>query len=147
MKGGAPGWPGSYRADLLVVLWSLAFAAPHLYWAAGGRAGLGVEAAKADAALGQTPFFVYNLAAAGLACGGAAIAVVLAKACRGGRLHRRLLLAASAGTVVLLLRGVVGLSLLGVSALNGTFDRQTPAILLPASPGSCWVAWPTAALS
>lgn len=41
---------------VLVGTWSLVFAAPHFYWASGGRAGLGVEAAAADAALQQTWF-------------------------------------------------------------------------------------------
>lgn len=69
----------------LVVVWSLVFAALHVYWAVGGRAGLGPDAAEADAALARTPFFIYNLAAAGLALGGAAIAVVLARGRPGWR--------------------------------------------------------------
>jgi hypothetical protein len=86
-------WPSALTACALVAAWSLVFAAPHLYWAAGGRAGLGVEAAAADAALARTPFFVYNLAAAGLAIGGAIVAVVLAGSSAGSRVRRPLLLA------------------------------------------------------
>lgn len=118
----------------LVVVWSLVFAALHVYWAVGGRAGLGPDAAEADAALARTPFFIYNLAAAGLALGGAAIAVVLARGRPGWRVRRHLLLAATVAGTVLLVRGAVGLSLLGVSVLGGTFDPQTPAVLLTIEP-------------
>lgn len=49
--------------SVLVGGWSLVFAAPHFYWALGGRAGLGAQAAAADAALQQSWFAIYNLAA------------------------------------------------------------------------------------
>ena len=48
---------------VLVGIWSLIFAAPHVYWALGGRAGFGTRAAAADAALQQGWFATYNLAA------------------------------------------------------------------------------------
>lgn len=120
--------------SIVVATWSLLFAAPHLYWAMGGRAGLGAQAADADAALGQSAFFIYNLAAAALAVCGGTIAVVLAKGWANPRLRGRLLGASAVGSAVLLLRGVVGLALLGLGVLNGTLDRQTPALLLAIEP-------------
>ena len=60
-----------------VVLWSLVSAAPHLYWAAGGRGGLGAESRAADTALTQGWFLGYDLRAAVLARTGAAVTVWL----------------------------------------------------------------------
>lgn len=128
-----------------VAVWSLVFAAPHVYWAVGGRAGLGVQAAAAESALATTPFFIYNLVAVGLATGGAVLAIVLATRSTGSRLRRPLLFAAGMGSAVLLVRGGVGLVMLAVSALNGTFDEQTPAVLVAIEPwflaGGVAFAW------
>lgn len=118
----------------LVTVWSLIFAAPHFYWAVGGRAGLGAQAAAADAALQQTWFAVYNVTAGCLAIVGVSVAVTLAKGWGGQRLRRWLLIAATAAAVTLLLRGVLGVALLAVSLLRGMFDDDTPAILLAIEP-------------
>jgi len=125
---GGVAWP------LLAGTWSLLFAAPHVYWALGGRAGLGAQAAAADAALDQTWFAAYNLAAAVLGVAGAAVAYVLATASLGGRVRRFLLLACAVASVALLLRGALGVTLLGVSALDDAPDEPTPAVLLAIEP-------------
>lgn len=127
-------WCSALGPSLVVTVWSLLFAAPHLYWALGGRAGLGAEAAEADAALGETGFFIYNLAVTGLAMCGATIAVVLTKGRAGPRLRTLLLLAGAVASALLLVRGAVGLTLLGVSVLRSTFDGQTPVLLLAIEP-------------
>ncbi len=119
---------------LLVAGWSLVFAAPHFYWASGGRAGLGTQAAAADAALQQTWFAAYNVAAGFLGLLGAVLASALATSWGGPRMRRCLTRTAAAAAVVLLLRGLLGLTLLAVSALQDTFDPQTPTILLAIEP-------------
>jgi hypothetical protein len=48
--------------------------------------------------------------------------------------RRWLLAAAIAASAVLLLRGMLGLTLLAVSALQGSSDGQTPAILVAVEP-------------
>ncbi len=113
--------------------WSLVFAAPHFYWALGGRAGLGAEAETADAALQQSWFAAYNLAAGGLAVLGAALALVLARGWVGQRVKRLLLVLAATAGVILLLRGALGLTLLGVSLLDRSYE-DTPMILLAIEP-------------
>ncbi len=119
---------------VLVGAWSLGFAAPHFYWALGGRAGLGVQAAAADAALQQSWFAIYNLAAGCLGILGAVVAVALATMWGGRRVPRWLLVAATVACIVLLLRGALGLTLLGASVLSGTFDEQAPLVLLAIEP-------------
>ncbi len=61
-----------------VVAWLVVFAAPHFYWAVGGRTGLGAQSAAADAAFQQGWFRGYNLIAGALgvlaAVGAAALA-------------------------------------------------------------------------
>ena len=119
---------------LLTGGWSLVFAAPHFYWAFGGRAGLGSQAAAADAALQQAWFAAYNLAAACLGVTGAVLALALASSRGGPRVRRWLTGAATAAAVVLLLRGLLGLTLLAVSMMQDTLDPQTPTILLVIEP-------------
>lgn len=119
---------------VLVSAWSLVFAAPHFSWALGGRAGLGGQAAAAEAALEQSWFAVYNLAAGILGIVGAAVGIVLATTVGGRRVRRWLLVAATVACVVLLLRGVLGVALLGVAALTGELDEQTPLVLLAIEP-------------
>ena len=119
---------------LLVAVWSLVFAAPHFYWAFGGRAGLGAQAAAADAALEQTWFAAYNLVAASLGVIGAALAWALASGWGRSRMRSWLTRAAAAAAVVLLLRGLLGLTLLAVSMLRGRSDPQVPGVLLAVEP-------------
>ena len=126
--------PSGLLWPILVGIWSLVFAAPHFYWAGGGRAGLGAQAAAADAALQQSWFAAYNLAAGCLGVAGVVVAFVLATTPGGGRVRRLLLMASAVASAVLLLRGALGLALLGVSALNGAPDEQTPAVLLAIEP-------------
>ena len=110
---------------LLVGGWSLVFAAPHFYWALGGRAGLGAQAAAANAALEQSWFAIYNLAAGCLGILGALVGAVLATTWGGRRVRLRLLVVATIACVVLLLRGALGLTLL----LAGTVDDQAPVLV------------------
>lgn len=119
---------------VLVGTWSLLFAAPHFYWAWGGRAGLGAQAAAADAALQQNWFAAYNLAARCMGVAGALVAFVLATRWGGSQVRRLLLMASAVASAVLLLRGALGLTLLGISVLDGAPDEQTPAVLLAIEP-------------
>jgi len=113
--------------------WSLTFAAPHFYWALGGRSGLGVEALAADEALGQSWFFAYNLLSGVLAIAGAALAVMLLRvAARRERTARVLRAAAWAACVTLSLRGVVGITDLAFQFARGVMD--SPPILVAIEP-------------
>lgn len=114
--------------------WSVLFAAPHFYWAAGGRAGLGSQAAAADAALAQTWFAAYNLAAGGLGVLGAVLAFTLSKRWGAGRWRRWLLAAAALAAAVLVLRGVVGLTLLVRDFEGAVLNGHVPPILLAIEP-------------
>lgn len=118
------------RWCLLTGTWSLVFAAPHVYWALGGRAGLGAQAAAADAALRETWFAAYNLAAVGLAGFGALAAGVVALGRVRARSRRWLRAAAGTAGVVLLVRGALGLVLLGAGMVRGTDASATPTVLL-----------------
>ena len=117
-----------------MVIWSLVFAAPHVYWALGGRAGLAGQAAEAEAAFEQTWFAAYNLVAALLAIAGAVVSVVLTRGPGGPRLRRYLLMATAAGGVALLARGALGMTLLAVGALQGGPEDPVPLILLAIEP-------------
>lgn len=119
---------------LAVEVWSLVFAAPHFYWASGGRAELGAQAAAADAALQQTWFAAYNLVAGCLGVLGAVMALALATNRFGCALRRWLVLAAAAACAILVVRGLLGVTLLGVAQLHGTLDPHTPTVLLAIEP-------------
>lgn len=117
-----------------VATWSFVFAAPHFFWALGGRAGLGAQSAEADQALAQPWFATYNVVAGVLGVGGVLLALVLSSR-RGSRPVRRwLLVAAVLAGLALLLRGVLGLTLLALDVLGGGLDRQVPALLLAIEP-------------
>ena len=111
-------------------VWSLVFAAPHFYWAAGGRAGLRAEAGAADAALSQSWFAAYNLATGVLAVVGAVVAVLLLRA--PGDFLRVLRAAAWVACAVLFLRGVVGMTGLAVEAARGVIN--SPPMLVAIEP-------------
>jgi len=100
----------------------------------GWPGGSGNQAAAADVALQQGWFAAYNLAAGCPGILGALVALGLAKRWGSRRARRWLLGAATAACSVLLLRGLLGLTLLGVGLLTGTFDQQTPAVLLAIEP-------------
>ena len=117
-----------------VATWSFIFAAPHFFWALGGRAGLGTQSAAADQALAQPWFASYNALAGVLGVGGALLALGLGSR-RGPRSVRRWLLAAAVlAGLALLLRGVLGVTLLVLDVLGGGLDRQIPALLLAIEP-------------
>lgn len=117
------GWAGAVGA------WSLVFAAPHFYWAAGGRAGLGAQAAAADVALAQAGFAVYNLAAGTLGILGAILAVGLARRWGSPGVRRWLLRLAVAAAVLLLVRGALGIALLLVAEVRGVREPSPPILL------------------
>lgn len=52
----------------------------------------------------------------------------------GPAVRRWLLIAAIVASIILLLRGALGLTLLVVSLLDGTFDDQAPVVLLAIEP-------------
>lgn len=131
--GGARG-PSTSTWCVLVVVWSSVFAAPHFYWALGGRAGLGAQAAAADAALQQGWFSAYNLAAGVLGLLGAAAGALVAVGRLTAPLQRRLLMALAAASVLLLLRGALGLSLLAAGTSSGASDEPVPLVLLAIEP-------------
>jgi hypothetical protein len=117
-----------------VVGWCLVFAAPHFYWAAGGRAGLGSQTAAADTALGQPWFAAYNLTAGVLGILGAALALALARAWGTRRLRGWMLTVAVLASSVLVIRGLVGMALLATDVGRGAFDTQIPPVLLAIEP-------------
>lgn len=105
--GSAAGRTRLERLALAGAMWSVLFAAAHFYWAGGGRLGT----ADNLGAISDRPLFLaYDLAAGlGLLCA-AAVATVLARGLRGGRLRSHLLSATLCGAVVALVRGVGGLA-------------------------------------
>jgi len=121
-----------------VSAWSLIFAAPHFYWAMGGRRGLGAQAVVADEALSQGWFFAYNLLT-GVAAVAAVVGVeVLSRAGRRGAI-RFLQVAAWAGCVILTLRGVVGIAALGLELGEGGWMLRPSSSR--SSSGSSWAAF------
>jgi hypothetical protein len=79
-------------------------------------------------------FALYNLAAGCLGIAGAVVGVVLAANRGRERVQRWLLLAAAVASVLLLLRGALGVTLLGAGLLSGSHDEQTPWLLLAIEP-------------
>lgn len=114
-------------AALILAVWCAIFGALHLYWALGGRLGLGGTSAEADTAFAQPWFAAYNAAVILLSVAGMAVAV----AARTGHLKSRpslvALLVVTGG--VLVLRGAVGwASLLAAMATRGSWE--SPFLLL-----------------
>lgn len=114
--------------------WSVVFAAPHFYWAVGGRAGLGSQAAVADAALEQPWFATYNVAAGGLGVLGAVLALTLLQRWGTGRLRRWGLAAAALASALLVVRGLLGLTVLVMGFDGDVFNGSVPAILVAVEP-------------
>lgn len=108
-------------------VWSLAFAVLHLYWAFGGRAGLGGAAAAADAALARPGFAIYNWTIVALSFVGVIVAVSAVRA-RAMPLAIPLTTLASA---ILLVRGTFGMMLL---LLDPNADGEHPLLLVVIEP-------------
>ena len=105
--------------------WSVVFLIPHLYWAAGGTAGL--DGQPVDGALA-----VVNYAAIALTALAAALALALVRPW-GTSLPRRLLVAGAwTAGVLLSLRGGVGLVQDLVVAVGG--DDDVPTLVLVFEP-------------
>ncbi|MBA8823609.1 heme/copper-type cytochrome/quinol oxidase subunit 2 [Saccharopolyspora lacisalsi] len=126
-------WPGVAWC-VAVGAWSLVFAVPHIYWAAGGRTGLGTRTTAADAAFDQLWFFVYNLVIVVLAVCGVVVALVLAGDWGGFLLRRWLVFAATLAGVALLLRGGLGMIVIVADLASAALDNRTPLILLVIEP-------------
>ncbi|MBC2933029.1 DUF3995 domain-containing protein [Nocardioides sp. zg-1228] len=109
-----------------LALWALLFAAPHLYWAFGGRGGLGAESGAADAALGTTWFSAYNWGVTVASVLGALLCGWLALRPRTHVPGWRRVLQVTA--VLLLVRGAIGL----LSLLLLVPDGPMPPYLLVA---------------
>lgn len=107
-------------AGLLLLIWGAVFGALHVYWALGGRAGLGETSAEAEAAFQQSWFAAYNGVVIALTAAGVALAIAVATGhFRARRSVAVLLLVAGSA---LLLRGVVGwVSLVATVATRGTW--------------------------
>ncbi|WP_176946321.1 DUF3995 domain-containing protein [Blastococcus aurantiacus] len=114
--------------------WALAFAAPHLYWAGGGRRGLGEETSAADDALATPWFAAYNLVVAVLAVVAGVLALALFRRGVGLRARPWVRRTALAAATVLLVRGALGVVLLLVDAVTGTDGQAPPLVLLAVEP-------------
>lgn len=98
--------------------WAVAFAAPHFWWALGVSAGFPGNTEDYRAAFGRTWFLVYDLVA-GFACVAATLVALALGRSWGRRIPYRILLAAAWGTCALLvLRGGLGVLLLGWNLLG-----------------------------
>lgn len=121
------------RAAIAAAGWAVAFGALHVYWASGGRGGLGATAADADEAFSTTWFWAYNAVVAMLSLGGAVVAAstVVATSPRTARLLRA---ASWAAAGVLVARGAVGILLLVLDLAAGGLDPRPPVVLLLIEP-------------
>lgn len=112
-------------------IWSLLFAAPHFYWAVGGRAGLGTDTQAADQAFGQSWFFAYNLLVGLMAVAGAVVAIALAHS-RRANASPWLRLVAWMACGLLCVRGAIGLVDLALQLAAG--DMDSPVVLVVIEP-------------
>lgn len=133
MTGSHTSTRGSTWPALAVLGWSTLFVVPHLYWAVGGRGGLGAETAAADAAFGRPWFVAYNLAVSVLAVAGALWSGAEAAGRLSARGRRLLAAAALVAAALLLARGLLGVVLLLLS-LTTTDAATPPTILLVVEP-------------
>jgi len=123
----------SRRTAVAAATWSIVFAAVHVYWASGGRGGLGTAAAQADQAFSTTWFWAYNAVVAMLALGGAVVATSTAVVT--SRRTARVVRAASwAAACVLVARGGLGLVFLLIDLAAGGLDPRPPLVLLLIEP-------------
>jgi hypothetical protein len=121
------------RVATAATTWSIVFAAVHVYWASGGRGGLGETAAEADEAFSTTWFWAYNAVVAMLSVGGAVVAASTAVA-TSPRTARLLRGACWAAACVLVARGVLGIVFLLIDLAAGKLDPMPPLLLLLIEP-------------
>jgi len=123
----------SRRAAIAAAAWSIVFAAVHVYWASGGRGGLGATAAEADEAFSTTWFWAYNAVVVVLSLGGAVVAASTAAVTsrRTARLLRRVSWAAAG---VLVARGGAGIVFLLIDLAVAGLDPRPPLVLLLIEP-------------
>jgi len=126
--------PTSSPWAVAALVWSAIFAAVHLYWAAGGRGGLGGSSDEADVALATGWFQLYNLVTAVLALAGAALAALLLRPGVSQRATRWIARLAAVAAVVLLLRGVLGVVMLVIETLGDGPSEPRPMLLLLVEP-------------
>ncbi len=106
--------------------WALIFAAPHFWWALGVSWAFPGDADLFERAFDRTWWLVYDLAVALLCLVGAGLALALVQPC-GHVFPRRLLRGAVwSGSVLLLLRGALGVVPMVWSLLGGAFDDVHP---------------------
>ncbi|GAA1582396.1 hypothetical protein GCM10009789_40200 [Kribbella sancticallisti] len=118
----------------LAAVWSAAFAALHVYWAAGGRKGLGDTSDAADQAFAKTWFVVYNYVVSILATLGAVLAIASLRPSRGRVLPRLMRLSATTASGALLSRGALGLTMLAIERRKPP-ARPTSPLLVLVEPG------------
>ncbi len=123
----------SRRAAIAAATWSIVFGAVHVYWAAGGRGGLGAEAAEADKPFSTAWFWAYNAVVAMLSLGGAVVAAwtAVVTSPRTARFLRRVSWVAA---WVLGARGGLGILFLLVDLGAGGPDPRPPLVLLLIEP-------------
>jgi hypothetical protein len=93
----------------LALVWSVVFAVAHVYWAAGGRIGIG-DSPAATRAMTTAWFLVYDIVAGVLCIAGAFISVLLSYPRLGDKWCGRLRLLAWTACVILILRGGIGIA-------------------------------------
>ena len=121
-------WP------VAAIVWSAVFGLVHLYWAGGGRRGLGGSADDADAALAAGWFQLYNLSTAALAVCGAGLAATLLRPGIARVTSRWVGRLAVAAAVVLLARGTLGTVLLIAEAVGDDPAEHRPVLLVLVEP-------------
>jgi hypothetical protein len=132
-------WP-AYAA----AAWALAFALPHVYWGAGGRAGLATAVSVQLATDRSTAFQVINWGIALFCLAGGSVALAATRGMAPGVVRRLVQLLLWFGFILLLLRvvDIVVELALGLA----TFDRATAttrAQFLRLAPwfGLLWLPW------
>jgi hypothetical protein len=121
------------QAAVAAAAWCVIFGALHVYWALGGRAGLGTFAGRADEALSTPWFWTYNAVIAVLSFGGAILAAATAMdTYLRGREFAQTVSRVAAG--VLVLRGGLGTLLLLVDVVTEGLDTAPPLALLAVEP-------------
>lgn len=122
------------RAAIAAGAWCVVFGAVHVYWALGGRAGLGTSAADADEAFSTPWFWAYNAAVAVLSIGGAIVAAATSMGIPP-RTARRLRGLSRVAGGVLLVRGGLGTVLLLVDLVAGGLESMPAPVLVAVEPG------------
>lgn len=121
--------------------WAVLFAAAHLYWYAGGRAGLGDAPSPLPGRPTSLLGWTFSVLVAGMFAAGIVLPILLLRGRPRGRWHRAAVVALGAGAVVLVLRGASGVldDLLRQAGLadGGLTGLSYQATLGTSSPSRC----------